>query len=193
MNKEQGMKRERFPEGTRGCSGFTLIELLVTIGIMVILVGIAIPAFSTWLPNFRLNAAARDLVSDFQKAKMEAVRRNANVVLSFNQHAYIPAGSVGTYQIFVDDGAGGGTEDNFVRDGGEAMLAQGTMPGNVSLYSAVFTGATTAAGFTSRGLPASNRTGDVLLRNNHARYFKVTLGLAGNIALTRSNDGVTWN
>ena len=188
------MKREKYPEGVGRCSGFTLTELLVTIGIMVVLMGIAIPAFSTWLPNFRLNAAARDLVSDFQKAKMEAVRRNATVVISFTPQAYVPAGGVGTYQIFVDDKptSSGGTE--FSPDNGEAVLAQGTMPGNVSLYSAVFTGATKAAGFTSRGLPASNRTGDVLLRNNHARVYKVTLGPAGNIALARSDDGgANWN
>lgn len=185
------MESER--QSSKTCHGFTLIELLVTIGIFTILTAVAIPAFSTWTPNFRLNAAARDLVSNFQKAKMEAVRRNANVVLSFIPQGYVPGGKVGTYQIFVDDGAGGGTAGNFVKDGGEVVILQATMPGNVSLYSAVFTGSTTAAGFNSRGLPASNKTGDVLLRNNNSRYYKVTLGPAGNIALKRSSDGTSWN
>ncbi|MBW1920097.1 MAG: GspH/FimT family pseudopilin [Deltaproteobacteria bacterium] len=173
--------------------GFTLIELLVVIGILAILGAVAIPAFSNWIPNYRLKSAARDVVSNFQRTKLEAVRRNANVIISFNPHAYDPKGAVGSYQIFVDDGSGGGTANNFVMDGTETVIVQATMPDNVSLYSAVFTGGNTAAGFNSRGLPASSRIGSVKLRNNRSRYYKITLSLAGNIALKKSNDGVTWN
>jgi type IV fimbrial biogenesis protein FimT len=172
-------------QSSKACQGFTLVELLIIIGIFTVLAAVAIPAFSSWAPNFRLNAAARDLVSNLQKVKMEAVRRNANVVLSFSPQAYVPEGKVGSYQIFVDDGAGGGNAGNFVKDGGEVVILQATMPDNVSLYSAVFTGSTTAVGFNSRGLPASNRTGDIQLKNNNSRAYRVTLGPAGNIVLTK--------
>lgn len=176
----------------KGCQGFTLLELMVTMAIFAILAAIAIPAFSSWIPNYRLNAAARALVSSFQRAKLEAAKRNVNVVISFSPHAYTPDGAVGTYQIFVDDGAGGGTAGNFVRDGGETLLFQATMPGNVSLYSAAFTGGATQVGFNSRGLPASDRIGNVDLRNNNSRYYQVSLSPIGNITLKKSSDGTTW-
>ena len=185
------MQFERQP--LKRCDGFTVIELIVTVAVFAILAAIAIPAFSSWVPNYRLNAAARDLVSNFQRAKMEAVKKNTDVVLSFSPQAYVPKGAVGTYEIFIDDGAGGGTAGNFVRDGGETIILQATMPGNVSLYSAAFSGGTAQGGFNSRGLPVSNRTGDVALRNNKSRYYQVSLSVTGNISLKKSSDGVTWN
>ena len=51
------MKREQ---------GFTLIELMVTIIILSVLLGLAIPGFSSWLPKYRLRGAARDIYSNLQ-------------------------------------------------------------------------------------------------------------------------------
>jgi len=65
-------------------SGFTLLELLVTIGILVVLMGIAIPAFSTWLPNYRLKSAVMDIYSKCQHAKMMAVRTNRSHAVQFD-------------------------------------------------------------------------------------------------------------
>ncbi|MGD9076356.1 MAG: prepilin-type N-terminal cleavage/methylation domain-containing protein, partial [Desulfobacteraceae bacterium] len=55
-------------------SGFSLIELLVIIVIIAILAAIAIPAFSAWLPNYRLRQAARDVYSNLQRAKVNAIK-----------------------------------------------------------------------------------------------------------------------
>lgn len=173
--------------------GFTLLELLVTVAVLSILSAIAIPGFSNWMVDLRLKSTARELVSNFQKCKIEAVKRNANVVLSFSPQTYAPKGGAGRYVIFVDNGAGGGTAGNFVRESGETLILQVVMPGNVSLYSATFSGNTTATGFNSRGLPASGRIGNVKLRDNRSGYYKVCLSMVGNIALKTSNDGVTWN
>jgi len=56
--------------------GFTLIELLVVIAMLAVLGLIAIPAFSAWMPEYRLKQAARELYSNLQRAKMGAVRAN---------------------------------------------------------------------------------------------------------------------
>lgn len=173
--------------------GFTLMELMVVMAILAIMAVIAIPAFSRWIPDHRLKAAATDLFSNFQRAKMEAVKRNADVAISFSPQAYNPIGGVGSYEMFVDDGSGGGTAGNFVRDGSEPVILQANMPSNVSLYSANFTGGTTAVGFDSRGLPISGRTGDVQLRNNQSRYYQVSVSTAGNISMQTSDDGAAWN
>jgi type IV fimbrial biogenesis protein FimT len=54
--------------------GFTLLELMITIVILCLLLGLAIPGFSSWLPKYRLRGAARDIYSNLQFAKMTAVK-----------------------------------------------------------------------------------------------------------------------
>ena len=172
--------------------GFTIIELMIAIGIIAIIAAVAVPNIIGWLPNYRLKSAARDLYSNFQKAKMEAAKRNESVVINFNPGTFQPGGQIGSYQIFVDNGAGGGTANNGTRDGIEPILVQTTtMPRNVSLYLANFSGNTT--GYTSRGLPWNNRWGRVEIRNNNSRFYMTTLSSAGHVRLQMSSDGANWN
>jgi prepilin-type N-terminal cleavage/methylation domain-containing protein len=51
--------------GAKSASGFTMIEVLIVIVILAILMSIAIPGFSRWLPNYRLKGAARDFTPAF--------------------------------------------------------------------------------------------------------------------------------
>ena len=68
----------------RNNSGFTAVELLVVIALIAILAAIAVPNFIGWLPNYRLRAATHDLYSNFQKAKLTAVKRNTNTAVRFD-------------------------------------------------------------------------------------------------------------
>ncbi|MCF8061428.1 MAG: prepilin-type N-terminal cleavage/methylation domain-containing protein, partial [Deltaproteobacteria bacterium] len=43
---------------TRKQTGFTLLELMITMAIAAALIGVAVPAFSVWLPNYRLRNVA---------------------------------------------------------------------------------------------------------------------------------------
>jgi len=167
-------------------AGFTMVELMIVIVVIAILSAIAVPNIISWLPNYRLKAAARDMISNFQKAKMEAVKRNRDVIIQFTPGAYAASGQVGSYRIFVDDNSDG----NFTA--GERVLAQVNMPKNVSLYSANFS-ATTTTGYNSRGLPWNNRRGSVEIRNNKSRYYKASLSSAGHVKLRMSSDGTNWN
>ncbi len=81
MKKEQGL---RAFGSARGDQGFTVLELLITIIILSVLLGIAIPSFSSWLPKYRLRGAARDIYSNLQLAKMTAVKDRARCGVFFN-------------------------------------------------------------------------------------------------------------
>ena len=70
--------------GRHGQAGFTLVELIMVTVVIGVLAAIALPNIIDWLPNYRLKAAARDLVSNMQKARMEAVRGNKDVVVTFD-------------------------------------------------------------------------------------------------------------
>jgi type IV fimbrial biogenesis protein FimT len=69
--------RSRLPE-----RGFTLIELLVTMAIAVILLGIAVPSFVSFINSQRLRGASYDLVSDLLASRSEAIRRNGTVTIT---------------------------------------------------------------------------------------------------------------
>lgn len=167
-------------------SGFSLIELIIILGMISVVSAIAFPSFMKWLPNYRLKAAVRDLYSNMQKARMEAVKTNQNVLIEFFVGVYAPEGNVGSYRVFVDKSAPSGAYD-----GGDDILAQISMPKNVSLYFNNFTGNT--AGYTSQSLPWNNNWGSVEFRNSNSRYYKASLSSAGIIKIKTSNDGAAWH
>lgn len=72
-------KLKRIREG----SGFSVMELVVVIAMAMLLMGIAIPSFLSWLPSFRLSAAARQVATDLQMARMRAVAQNTSNTVTF--------------------------------------------------------------------------------------------------------------
>jgi prepilin-type N-terminal cleavage/methylation domain-containing protein len=71
------------PESTR-VGGFTLIELMVTITIVGILLAIGVPSFRGFVAGQRVKTASYDISSVLTYARSEALKRNADVVITPN-------------------------------------------------------------------------------------------------------------
>ena len=164
-------------------SGFTLIELMIAIGIISILAAIAVPAVMNWLPNYRLKAAARDLYSNMQKAKLEAVKRNCNATVTFN----LPVGGTNYDCVNYID-----SDNDLEYDAGEQVLLRLNFADykSVNLTANTFANndnARPSVAFNSRGLPISNTggfgAGTVTLTNTNGRIYTVTVNSAGSIKI----------
>lgn len=154
---------------------------MVVIGIMAILMSVGIPAFSSWAQNYRLKAASRDIYSNFQRARLEAIKSNCNVVVAFNAAA-------GRYQVFIDNGGTTGTANDDTLNGDELIINTVSMPSQVTIAGVNFSGGSTTPGFTGRGLPISDRVGNVQLTNANGRWYKITLNFAGGLRLEVGKD-----
>ena len=160
--------------------GFTAVEVLIVIAILMALAAAAIPNLSSWASNQRLKSAARDLVTHFQYARLEAVKRSTTIALNFNY------GGPGddNYTVFVDDGAGGGSPGNLIQDNdSEQTLIRVIMPGDVSLVS-TFTN--NRVGYNARGFPVGGNGGSVTVSNDGRSYDVIMQPISGGISLTRS-------
>jgi Tfp pilus assembly protein FimT len=163
--------------------GFTTVELLAVIAIILTLAALAFPRFIEWSDRQRLKGAARDLVSHFQTARLEAIKRSAVIALVFN-----PGGpQMGNYTIFVDDGAGGGEAGNLMQESAELVLGRVIMPIGVTLVETTFTD--DRAGYNARGFPVTASfppaatNGTVSVANDTIRYDLVLTKTSGLLRL----------
>jgi type IV fimbrial biogenesis protein FimT len=164
--------------GRKRQKGFTLVELMVVIGILAVLGAVALPAITRTIPNYQLRAAARELVIDFKKAKLEAVKRGRTVILKFTPETPGSPDAGGSYRVFVDmDDNGDWTS------GVDLEISTVTMPPNVRLPGGsdlTFTG--NEGGYNNRGLPT--KTGRVTLKNRDGtKTYQVSLSTAGSVRL----------
>jgi len=64
-------------------SGFTVVELVTVIAIIGIISALAIPSYLQFLPNYRLKSAIRDLYSNLQLIKLEAIKSNGKCSIKY--------------------------------------------------------------------------------------------------------------
>ncbi|MBW1893281.1 MAG: GspH/FimT family pseudopilin [Deltaproteobacteria bacterium] len=146
-------------------TGFTLLELMIVISIIAVLAAASTPNIISWFEGRKLSSASRDVLSAIQAARLRAVKERANAVVIFDLVN-------DTFEAFVDNGAGGGTANNNLRDGSETLIKSG------SFTSVAITGGPAFVAFTSRGF--ANAAGTVTLQDGSGTQKQITVSTTGS-------------
>ena len=168
------LKRRHAPCPPRRFSqqGFTFLELVVIIAIIGIIAAIAAFSLPEWRKNITLRTTARDVISSFQFARVEAAKRNAEILVQ----VAVGGTGVGLCTVFIDNGQGGGTADDSTPNGNETIRIL-DLPPRVSISSTTISPYV----FNTRGIPTSG--GGTVRLTNGERTYDVILSPAGAISL----------
>ena len=82
-------------ESAEASAGFSLIELMIVLSVLSILFAVGMPAFGRLLHDIEIRGSAEGLRAGLQKARTEAVTRNALVRISFTNVSGRPAWTLG--------------------------------------------------------------------------------------------------
>lgn len=157
--------------------GFTIIELMIVLAIISVLLTIAVSSMANTVPHLRLSSAAGELMSNINRARMTAISRNGNCVISFNKED-------NSYMVFMDNDSG--ELIRWQRDEAEDVLASKAMPPGITIAKASFSLGASAFGYGGNGLPLGNRIGSVCLKNDKDEYYKLSVSWTGRPKLYKN-------
>lgn len=173
---------------------------MIVIVISGVLAAIAIPGFSNWLPKSRVNGAARELFTEMQLAKMNAVSENNEYKITFNT-------GNNSYKIHDDDNSDGAEDtgetvrtvsigDNFAGITYGYVSGTSKPSGGGTISSAVAFGGSSPPSVVFRPTGLTNLAGSVYLKpaadtTRTDRQRAITVIQTGRVRLY-SYTGSAW-
>ena len=103
------------------------METVVAAGLILILLGFAIPGFSRYWEVYRLNSAVQTMLSNLGRGRYRAITRNRGVVVRFQQEQR-------SYRLFED------LDGNGLRGPSEPLVGAYSLPGQVNFSSTGLSG-----------------------------------------------------
>ena len=151
--------------------GFTAMELMVTIGIIGIVAAIGVPAYTKWIPKYKLRNDVINLKADLEMAKLIAKRENICVDAVFLDNAYT---------IFKNNGSGSHS-CNTKLDEDESIIEYQKLSPGITFGDISFAAGSKNARFRGNG---SAKTGHIVLKsNNGSGSREIIISLLGRIRI----------
>lgn len=156
-------------------SGFSLVELMMVVALMAILASVAMPSFRGMLMNSQVRNATESIVNGLQKARAEAVKRNANVEFVLGAD---------TGWIVKLAGVGGAELETRPSNEGSANVTRTTLPATSTTVTFNSFGSALATNATAPLVPLAQIN---LAAVGADRSLRVTIGLGGNARMCDPN------
>jgi prepilin-type N-terminal cleavage/methylation domain-containing protein len=184
-------------------AGFSMIELMIVCVVMVIIAGIAIPNIFRTYQNYQLDSAGHSVASLLQQARMQAVKTNLPVYVSYS--------SGSPHLVTITDSSGNAGGDVAISTA-VSLQPPSTATGFTSQLDAYLTttpqvGDTSGTiGFNARGLPCTgsllnpavcpaSTTGFEWFMRSSAGWEAITVSVSGRVKSWRINNqsgSTTW-
>lgn len=163
--------------------GFSLIEMLVVIAIIAIATTLGLPSYRMWVHNTQIRNAAESIQNGLQKARAEAVKRNANIecVLGVNPPWIIKEADVG--------GVIGAEIERSTTEGANNATATTTPAGATTITFSNL--GTVVVNADATGTLTQVELDSTVLDAADSRELRVTIGPAGNVRMCDPNPGLS--
>ena len=176
LNRHETMTR-RIRHCAKDEAGFSFAELMVVIALIGILSAIALPSLLGNLPEKRLKNAARNLYSDMQRVRLQAVKENTSLTVTFDPdkdaYSYLISGT--TKEVSL-------TEYGDVKFGCDAAPSLDGKSASETIESVAFSKTGTAT------------SGIIFLGSSNVKAcYAVEVTGIGTVKIRWQQDGGSWN